>query len=185
MVPLSLLLEKSMWVSFGFQCLGMKLVRLVLERVRVVKDFILEVIMRMPEDLMVSPEMVRSVRLEKRLRKTPVRCWRELMEVKDRRLVVREVGKWTMGVWQSRKVREVRVEREERAVVERERSSEQLVRRRERRWRKGVALSQVVALWGGWVQGSWVVGMYKDWRALSCFGSRVVEGGDRVVVVVV
>lgn len=77
------------------------------------------------------------------------------MDVKDRRLVEREVGKWTTGTWQSRKVREVRVEREERAVVERERSSEQLVRRRERRWRKGVPASQVVALWKeGWVQGS-------------------------------
>lgn len=160
MVPLSLFSDKSKWVSFGFQCFGINPVRLVLERVRVFKDFMLEVIMWTPEALMESPEMVSCVRLLKRLRKTPVRRWRELMDVKDRRLMEREVGKWTMGTWQSRKVSEVSEDREERAVVDRDRSAEQSVRRRDRRWRKGVPVSQRVALWKeGWVQGSWVVGM--------------------------
>lgn len=132
--------------SFGYQCFGINPVRLVFDRVRVFKDFMLEVIMWMPDALMESPEMSSSVRLLKRLRKTPVRRCKELMDVKDRRLMEREVGKWTMGTWQSTKLREVSVEREERAVVERERSSEQLESRRERRWRKGVPLSQTVAL---------------------------------------
>lgn len=74
MVPLSLFSEKSIWLSFEFQCFGINPVRLVLERVRVFKEFILEVIMRMPEALMLLPEMLSSVRLLKRLRKTPVRC---------------------------------------------------------------------------------------------------------------
>lgn len=73
MVPLSLFLEKSTWVRFGFQSFGRYPVRRVLESVMLFKDFMLEVIMRMPEAFMGSPEMYRWVRLWKRLRKTPVR----------------------------------------------------------------------------------------------------------------
>jgi hypothetical protein len=48
---------------------------------------------------------------------------------------------------------------------------------RERRWRKGLEESQSkVALFLGW-QGSLDVGMLRDCRALSCFGSRV-EGDE-------
>lgn len=72
------------------------------------------------------------------------------------------MGKWTTGVWQLRKVREVRVDREERAVVERWRSAEQLVRRSERRWRNVVAVLQVVVSWEGLEHGSWVVGMWRN-----------------------
>lgn len=72
--------------------------RCVLESIIEFKDFMLEVIMWIPEALMGSPEMYRWVRLWKRLRKTPVRRWRELMEVKEWRLVEREVGKWTTGM---------------------------------------------------------------------------------------
>lgn len=74
---------------------------------------------------------------------------------------------------QLKKDRVVRVERDLRAVVDSSRSSEQLVRWRVRRWRKGVAESHVVVELGSGEQGSLVVGMLRDWRALICFGSRV------------
>lgn len=78
--------------------------------------------------------------------------------MKDLRLVESEEGKWTMGTWQSMNESEVSVEREDRVAVERVRSEEQLVRRRVMRWRNGVAVSQVVALWKeGRVHGLWVV----------------------------
>lgn len=72
-------------------------------------------------------------------------------------------------------------------MIERETSSEQLIRRRDTRCLKGLELSQRVALCraGGLEQGSFDVGRFRDCRALSCFGSRVeddngVEGVDGV-----
>ena len=55
-------------------------------------------------------------------------------------------GKRMGDVWQLVKERERREERDLRAVKERERSVEQLERWREMRWRKGLELSQMVAL---------------------------------------
>lgn len=126
-----------------------------------------------------TAERVRSVRLWRRLRKTPVRVLKEWTAEKERRLEAREGGRWK-GVGregQFWKWREVRVEREVRAVVERWREREQLERERERRWRNGEELSQRAVVWGG-EQGSLEVGMLRDWRAVSCLGSRVVEVGE-------
>ena len=76
--------------------------------------------------------------------------------------------------------KEVRLEeRARRAVEEISRSEEQLARVRETRRRKGEEASQIVKLRGGGiVQGSRVVGKFIDWRAVSCFGSRV-DGEER------
>lgn len=57
-------------------------------------------------------------------------------------------GKRTGDTWQSVKERERREERDLRAAEERKRSDEQLERWREMRWRKGLELSQMVALRG-------------------------------------
>lgn len=57
-------------------------------------------------------------------------------------------GKRTGDTWQSVKKRERREERDLRAAEERKRSEEQLERWRELRWRKGLELSQMVALLG-------------------------------------
>lgn len=67
------------------------------------------------------------------------------------------------------------MERDLRAVKDKATSSEQLVSVRERRWRKGLEESQAAAveMWRGAEQGSLEVGIFRDWRALSCFGSRV------------
>lgn len=100
-----------------------------------------------PLALIVTPETVKSVRFGKRLSQTPVSLRRLLRQVKERRLVEREEGKRTGAVGQLMNWKEVREEREERAVMERERSAEQLESRRERRWRNGLAASQTVALW--------------------------------------
>lgn len=58
-IPFSLFFEKSIWVSFGFQSCGRKPVKYVLVSVIVFKDFMLEVMMWIPEALMGSPEMYR------------------------------------------------------------------------------------------------------------------------------
>ena len=80
---------------------------------------------------------------------------------------------------QLRSFRVRRVERDLRAVKERETKEEQLERRREMRWRKGLDESQRVALWKeDGEHGSLEVGMFRDCIALSCFGSSV-EGDDR------
>lgn len=89
-------------------------------------------------------------------------------------------GNVTGAAGQSMNWRSWSVESDLRAVMERETSSEQLMRRSERRWRKGLEVSQWMALW--FEHGSLVVGRLRDWRALSCFGSRVedmvVEGAE-------
>ncbi|KAF5474554.1 hypothetical protein F2P56_006444 [Juglans regia] len=87
-------------------------------------------------------------------------------------------GKRMGEMGQLRKEREWREERDLRAVKERATSSaEQLERERERRWRKGLEESQRrVALFLLW-HGSLEVGMLRDCRALSCFGSSV-EGEE-------
>lgn len=75
------------------------------------------------------------------------------------------------------------MERDLRAVKDRATSSEQLESLRARRCRKGLELSQSVMLLRtkeGCVQGSLEVGMLRDCRAVSCFGSRVDDDdGDR------
>nr|ABF70058.1 hypothetical protein MA4_54N07.46 [Musa acuminata] len=81
---------------------------------------------------------------------------REASQEKERREAVRGPGRCLGTVMgQRRKARERSVERARRAVVGMSRSGEQLARRRETRWRKGVSSSQAVALpWGeGSAQG--------------------------------
>lgn len=97
------------------------------------------------------------------------------MQVKEWRLEVRSDGKWTSLTGQWMKERAVRVERDLRDVTDNERSSEQLERVREVRWRNGVEESHVVVVgrWGVGVQGSFEVGMLREWRAFSWSGSRV------------
>lgn len=98
------------------------------------------------------------------------------MQVKEWRLEARSEGKRMGEMGQLMKLREVRVERDLRAVRDRATSSEQLESVREMRWRKGVEESQVVVEGREWEeQGSLEVGMLSDWSALSCFGSRVEE----------
>lgn len=110
------------------------------------------------------------------------------MHVKEWRLEARSEGKWTGVMGQLMNSKLVRVKRDLRAVTEISTSAEQLARRRERRWRKGLEPSHTAAVWreeDGGEQGSLEVGMLRDWRAVSCFGSRgeedeEEEGGDFV-----
>jgi hypothetical protein len=84
------------------------------------------------------------------------------MQVKDWREEESSGGKRMGEMGQLRKEREWREERDLRAVKERATSfGEQLVRERERRWRKGLEESQRVALFLLW-QGSLAVGMLRD-----------------------
>ncbi|KAK8524545.1 hypothetical protein V6N13_015565 [Hibiscus sabdariffa] len=104
-------------------------------------------------------------------------------EVRERE---RSEGKRMTGVRQLVKESEWREERDLRAVKERERSAEQLEMWRETRWRKGLELSQTVALCGeGWMQGSLAVGMLRDSSASICLGSSVEEEEEESVSVVV
>lgn len=68
------------------------------------------------------------------------------MQVKERRLAVNSEGNRTGETGQLMNCRSWREERDLRAVFERETSSEQLMRCKEMRWRKGLELSQRVAL---------------------------------------
>ena len=68
------------------------------------------------------------------------------MQEKEARERERSEGKRMGDAWQLVKEREWREERDLRAVKERERSEEQLERWREIRWRKGLEVSQMVAL---------------------------------------
>lgn len=128
-----------------------------------------------PLALMGTSVTVRSVTLVSLLSHTPVSLVKELVQVKERRLVVSSEGKVTgEREGQLMNWRSWSVERDLRAVMERETSEEQLVRRRERRWRKGLEVSQWTAALG-FEQGSLEVGRLRDWRASSCFGSSVEE----------
>lgn len=69
------------------------------------------------------------------------------MQVRERRLERRSEGKWTAATGQLMNSKSCRVERDLRAVLDKATSSEQLTRRRERRWRNGLEESQRVALW--------------------------------------
>ena len=69
------------------------------------------------------------------------------MQVRERRLERRSEGKWTAATGQLMNCKSWREERDLRAVLDKATSSEQLRRRRERRWRKGLEESQSVALW--------------------------------------
>jgi hypothetical protein len=134
----------------------------------------------MPEALTGVAETMRSVRLWRWETQKPVSVLREWMQVKDQREEESSGGK-RMG-----EMGQLRKERDLRAVKERAASfGEQLVKERERRWRKGLEESQRVALFLFW-QESLAVGMLRDWRALSCFGSSVEseeeeEDGDGVI----
>ncbi|CAK9148107.1 unnamed protein product [Ilex paraguariensis] len=135
----------------------------------------------------VTPETVKSVRFCNRLSQTPVSLLRLLVQVKDRKLEVSSGGKRIGEMGQLMNFKSLREERDLRAVMDNATSSEHFERRRETRWRKGLEESQVVALWRGvgGAQGSLEVGTLRDWRALSCFGSRVeveVEEGEDGVV---
>lgn len=66
------------------------------------------------------------------------------MQVNECRFEVSSEGKWMGEMGQLMKLREVRVERDLRAVRDKATSSEQLESVRERRWRKGLPESQVV-----------------------------------------
>ncbi|KAK8612739.1 hypothetical protein V6N13_092848 [Hibiscus sabdariffa] len=88
-------------------------------------------LMHVPEDYIKAPSVDRSVG----------NC--EEKEVKERE---RSEGKRIGEARQSVKEREWREERDLRAVEERERSEEQLERWRETRRRKGLEVSQMVAL---------------------------------------
>ncbi|CAL1393752.1 unnamed protein product [Linum trigynum] len=118
---------------------------------------------------------VRSVRLTKWESQTPVRCLRECAQVKKRRARARSEGKQIGIMGQSVKERDWRVERDLRAVKERETPLEKLERWRETTW------------WNGedWAEGSLAVGILRDWRARSCFGCSVewveVEGDGMVL----
>ena len=68
------------------------------------------------------------------------------MQEKEVRERDRSEGKRMGDAWQLVKEREWREERDLRAVNDRERSEEQLERWREIRWRKGLEVSQMVAL---------------------------------------
>jgi len=90
-------------------------------------------------------------------------------------------------LWKEREVREG--ERALRAVEEMERSEEQFVKEREVTRRNGEPVSQVTTVVGGleeeegwWSQGFLRVGMLRDSRALSCFGSSGEEEDVRVGV---
>lgn len=69
------------------------------------------------------------------------------MQVKERREEMRSEGKRTGETGQLMNWRSWRVESDSRAVMDNATSSEQLRRRRETRWRKGLDESQRVALW--------------------------------------
>lgn len=77
---------------------------------------------------------------------------------------------------QLKKVRFWRVERDLRAVKERELSSEQLESWRERRWLKGLEESH----WKR--EQGFFEGKLRAWRALTCLGSRVDGEVDTVGV---
>ncbi|KAK9267299.1 hypothetical protein L1049_009722 [Liquidambar formosana] len=177
-----------MWVRFRCQCFGRIPVRLVCEMVTDLSFFKFPRITIGPLAFTRTSETVRSVRFCRRPSQTPVSLRRLLMQVKERREEMSSMGKWTGEMGQLMNWRSRRVERDLRAGMDNETSSEQLRRRREMRWRKGLEESQRVALWrtGGLEQGSLEVGMFRDWRALSCLGSRVdeeeVEGGEGEVV---
>lgn len=68
------------------------------------------------------------------------------MQVKDRREATRSAGKRMGEMGQSTNSRDLRVERDLRAVNDKATSSEQLARRRNTRWRNGSEESQTVAL---------------------------------------
>lgn len=129
-----------------------------------------------PLAVMLTPETVKSVRFCSRLSQTPVSFFRLLMQVKEWRFEVSSEGNRIRETGQLMKFRDLRVERDWRAVKDKATSSEQLESVRERRWRKGEEASQVVvgavAERGGGEQGFLEVGMLRDWSALSCFGSR-------------
>lgn len=97
-----------------------------------------------PLALMVTCDTVKSVTFLSLLSQTPVSRLRLLMQVKERRFRASSEGKWIGEMGQLMKLKEVKVERDLRAVTERATSSEQLARVRESRCLKGLEESQMV-----------------------------------------
>ncbi|XP_019098322.1 PREDICTED: pentatricopeptide repeat-containing protein DOT4, chloroplastic-like [Camelina sativa] len=129
-----------------------------------------------------TEETVRSVRLTRRARKTPERPLRRRRKDETAVKECSEPGRRGGGErdGQLRKERDVRDgERALRAVVEIERSAEQFVKEIEVTRRNGELASQITTevglVVGWWLQGSLAVGMFRDSRALSCFGSNGAE----------
>jgi hypothetical protein len=179
--PLSRLSDKSMNVRFEWNDLGMFPERFACEIVKETISCIFPRITKRPEVETGTEETVRSVRLTRRAKKTPERPLRrrrkEETAVKEWSESGRRGGGESEG--QLRKEREVRDgERALRAVVEMERSVEQFVKEMEVTRRNGELVSQVTTeeevdlVVGRWLQGSLTVGMLRDSRALSCFGSN-------------
>lgn len=122
------------------------------------------------------------MRFFRREREAAERWGRLLMEVRERSWGGKWVGEeGVMG--QLRRWRVRRVERDLRAVEEREwwMEVEQFVSWREVRCRKGVEVSQRKEV--GWEHGSFGLGMLRDWRAFTCFGSRGRDSTTERVVV--
>ncbi|KAM0972548.1 hypothetical protein ACFX2I_020188 [Malus domestica] len=93
-------------------------------------------------------ETMSSVRFWKLASQTQVRRRRKLMQVKEWREATRSAGKPIEAMGQLRDLRDWRVEKDLRAVKEMAMSSEQLVRRMEKKWQNGLEESQRVAF--GW-----------------------------------
>lgn len=180
--PLSMLSDKSMNVRLEWSDLGMLPERFACEIVKETILCIFPSITKRPEVETGTEETVRSVRLTRRAKKTPERPFRrrrkEETAVKEWSDSGRRGGGEREG--QLRKEREVRDgERALRAVEEIERSVEQFVKEIEVTRRNGELVSQVTTeeeevdlVVGRWLQGSLTVGMLRDSRALSCFGSN-------------
>ncbi|PQM41726.1 hypothetical protein Pyn_12580 [Prunus yedoensis var. nudiflora] len=106
------------------------------------------------------------------------------MQVKEWREATRSAGKRIGAMGQLKNWRDWRVERDLRAVKDKATSSEQLARRRERMWRKGLEESQRVVLGGGGRVGCRELEDGEDgvlgWRSLVGLG----EIGDGIFGVV-
>ena len=127
-----------------------------------------------------TPVTLRSVTFCKWLSQTPVNFLKLLKQAKDLRFEANSGGKEMGEIGQLMNWRSWREDIDLRAVNDRETSSEQFIRWSEVRCLKGLELSQWMILWIELEveHGSFVVGMLRDWRALSCLGSSVDEGEE-------
>ncbi|KAH0942200.1 hypothetical protein HID58_001837 [Brassica napus] len=155
--PLMRLSDKSMNVRFEWKDFGMFPERLAWEMVRETMSCMFPRMTNSPEVETGTEETVMSVRLTRRARESPERRGKEETAEKE----------WSESG------------RALRAVEEMERSEEQFVKEREVTRRNGEPVSQVTTVVGGfleeeewwWSQGFLRVGMLRDSKALSCFGS--------------
>ncbi|WVY94438.1 hypothetical protein V8G54_033526 [Vigna mungo] len=121
MLPLRRLLEKSMKVRLEWRWPGRDPVRLALEMVRVLSLVMWARMTKGPEALIWPPETVREVRFWSWESQTPEMRRKPLMEEKEVREEASSGGRRTGERGQLRRERERRVERDLRAVKERER----------------------------------------------------------------